>query len=353
MIEGSLRNLPLPDVFQTIVASQKSGILTLVSGIHRSRIYFDSGNIEYAHVTPGVHLGEMLVRMDLLSTKEVQDLLFHQERENAGTPLGVLAVQRELMDEDDLARALERQVLEVVSDVIGWRDGEFTFSDRSVTSSQVPTQHSFDAMRVLMEVLERLEHFREGAVAPSAVFERSGDPTKADMPPGGWEVLAVVDGRRTARSIGAEVDMTERQVYHVLHVLAEQGVIAPVPFDVEEPTILVVSASSARQRLYRLILQRARLHPVVAVDREHALTTAQEARPSAVVVDDVAGDAWEWVRELRRLPGMSHTPVVVIVDDEGGFLSRLWRPKAHTLQKPFAELEFQQLVTRLVGRSIG
>jgi DNA-binding response OmpR family regulator len=92
---------------------------------------------------------------------------------------------------------------------------------------------------------------------------------------------------------------------------------------------------------------------VVAVDREHALSAARETRPSAVVVDDVAGDAWDWVRELRRLPGMSHTPVVVIVDEEGGFLARLRRPKAHTLRKPFAELEFQQLVTRLVGRSIG
>lgn len=353
MIEGSLRNLPLPDVFQMIVASQKTGILTLESGIQRARIYFETGNIQYAHVTPGVHLGEVMVRMDFLTTKEVQGLLFHQEQENPGTPLGLLAVQRELIDREDLGRALERQVLEVIIEVIGWRDGEFNFSDRSVYASQVPTEHTFDAMKILMEVVQRLEDYREGAVDPQTVFARSGDPTKVDMPPGAWEVLSVVDGRRAARSIGAEVDMAERQVYHLLHVLAERGVISPVPFEVDEPTILVVSASSALQRLLRLALQRARLHPLVALDQAEGLRRAVDARPSAVVVDDAAGESWEFVRELRELPGMGHIPVLVILEHEGGFLAKLRRPKAHTLRKPFGELEFQQVITGLVGRSIG
>jgi hypothetical protein len=43
----------------------------------------------------------------------------------------------------------------------------------------------------------------------------------------------------------------------------------------------------------------------------------------------------------------------VLAEEDGGFFARLRRPKAHTLPKPFAELEFQQLVTGLVGRSIG
>lgn len=353
MIEGSLRNLPLTDVFQTIVASQKSGILTLVSGIQRARIYFEGGRIQYAHVTPGIHLGEVMVRMDMLTTREVQDLLYNQEPENPGTPLGLLAVRAGLIEQEDLSWALERQVLEVIVDVIAWRDGDFNFSDRSGFASQAPTEHTFDAMQILMEVVQRLDDYQEGAVAPATVFRRSGDPTKVEMPSGAWEVLAVVDGRRAARSVAAEVDMAERQVYHLLHVLEERGVIAPVPFEVDEPKVLVVSASSAMQRLLRLALQRARLQPVVVIDPEDALAKASAERPSAVVVDDRDGEGWAFVRELRGLPGMTHVPVVVLSEEEGGFFARLRRPKAHTLPKPFAELEFQQLVTGLVGRSIG
>ena len=353
MIEGSLRNLPLTDVFQTIVASQKTGILTLLAGIHRARIYFEQGRIQYAHLSPGVHLGEVMVRMDLLTTLEVQDLLRRQDHENPGTPLGLLAVHRGLIDPEDLGRALERQVLEVLVDVIAWRDGEFSFTDRSASATQVPTEHTYDAMQLLMEVIQRLDDYEEGAVDPDTVYRRAGDPTKVDMPLGGWEVLSVVDGRRTARSAAAEIDMAERQVYHLLHVLESRGVIAPVAFDIHEPVVLVVSPSSALQRLLRLALQRARLSPEIALDVDDALERAGRERPSAVVVDEQDGDGWELVREIRDLPGMAHVPIVVLVEEEAGFFARLRRPKAHTLRKPFAELEFQQLVTGLVGRSIG
>ena len=352
MIEGSLRNLPLTDVFQTIVASQKSGILTLVSGVHRARIYFEVGAIQYAHITPGVHLGEIMVRMDLLTTREVQDLLYLQRPENPGTPLGLLAIGRGLVTEEELGQALERQVLEVIVEVVAWRDGEFSFSDRGGFASQVPTEHRFDAMQILMEVAQRLDDYQEGAVAPETVFRRDGDPTKVELPPGAWEVLEVVDGRRSAESIAAEVDMAERQVYHLLHLLADSGVIAPMPFDVDAPLVLVVSSSSALQRLLRLTLQRVRIRPLVALDLEDALARARATRPNAVVVDDRDGEGWDFVREVRELPGMAHVPVVVLVEEAGGFFARLRRPKAHTLQKPFAELDFQKLVTGLVGRSV-
>ena len=353
MIEGSLRNLPLTDVFQTIVSSQKSGILTLLSGVHRARIYFEQGRIQYAHVSPGVHLGELMVRMDLLTTLEVQDLLGRQDQENPGTPLGLLAVHRGLIEREDLRRALERQVLEVLVEVIAWRDGEFSFTDRSAGATQAPTEHTYDAMQLLMEVIQRLDDYQEGAVEPDTVFRRAGDPTKVEMPPGAWEVLSVVDGRRTAQSAAAEIDMAERQVYHLLHVLQTRDVIAPVAFDIHEPVVLVVTPSSALQRLLRLTLQRARLSPEIALDVDDALQRAGRERPSAVVVDEQAGEGWELVRELRDLPGMAHVPVVVLVEEDAGFFARLRRPKAHTIQKPFAELEFQQLVTGLVGRSIG
>lgn len=352
MIEGSLRNLPLTDVFQMIVGSQKSGILTLLSGVHRARIYFELGRIQYAHLSPGVHLGEVMVRMDLLTALEVQNLLARQERENPGTPLGLLAVERDLVDAADLGRALERQVIEVLVDVITWRDGDFTFTERSVHATQVPTDHTFDAMQLLMEVVQRLDDYQEGAVAPDTVFRRAGDPTKVDMPAEAWDVLAVVDGRRTARSVAADVDLAERQVFHLLHVLASNDVIAPVPYELHEPVVLVVSPSSALQRILRLTLQRARLHPHIVLDPAKALEHARRERPSAVVIDEQVDEGWELVRQLRELPGMAHVPVVVLTEDDAGFFARLRRPKAHTLRKPFGELDLQELVTGLVGRSI-
>ncbi len=354
MIEGSLRNLPLPDVFQIVSGGQKSGILTVERGNARARIYFEQGSIQYAHIAPGVHLGEILVRMDLITTHEVQEILGRQHDENAGTPLGLMAVDMGLITEDDLRAALERQVLEVVSELMAWSDGRFNFSERSGWASQAPTSHLVDANALLMTIARRLHQFEGGNVAPDEIFVKVGDPTTVDVPVGGWEVLGYVDGKRTARSIAAELDLTERHVFYLLSVLVGLEVIGAQPFHVEDPLVLAVSPSSALQRLLRLSIQRARLRAEVALDYADALAIVAELRPSALVVDDIDGAGWEFVKNLRKQPGQGHIPVLLLVDEEPkvGFLGRVRRPRAEVMLKPFHEIEFQQVVTHLLGRSL-
>lgn len=354
MIEGSLRNLSLADVVQTASGGQKSGILTVVRGKARARIYFERGGIQYAHLSPGVHLGEILVRMDLVTTHEVQEILRRQHVENAGTPLGLMAVEMGLIGDDDLGRALERQVLEVISELMSWSDGQFNFTERSGWASQVPTNHLVDAHDLLMSVAQRLHAFESGTADPGAMFLRVGDPTKVDMPSGGWEVLGYIDGKRTARSIAAELDLTERHVFHILHVLVELGIIEAQPFDVEDPLVLAVSPSSALQRLLRLSLQRAQLRAEIAMDYAEALDTVTNLRPSALVVDDVDGGGWEFVRELRKQAGQGHLPVLLLVESEprGRLFGRPRRPRAEVMLKPFHEIDFQQVVTHLLGRTV-
>lgn len=353
MIEGSLRDAPLSDVFQIIVSGQKSGILTVVRGSARARIYFEFGRVQYAHLTPGIHLGEMLVRMDLLDTHEVQEILLKQTMENAGTPLGLMAVDQGLIENGELGSALKAQTLEVMTELMLWKSGSFSFEDRSLLASQVPTEHTLDAMMLLMEVAKRLDEWAN-RVDPGSLFERVGDPTKVTMPQGGWEVLGYVDGKRSAASIAAELDLPERAVYRILYELQQSGIIRPLPFQLEEPLVLVVSQSSALQRLMCLALQRARLRTDIAHDTAEAMTYVHAQHPRAIVLDDESENGWSFVRELRRLPAQGHLPILMLQTSEpsGGFFSRLRRPKALALKKPFHELEFQQVVTQMVGRSL-
>jgi len=356
MIEGSLHNVPLTDVFQVIVTSQKAGILTVIRGVSRARIYFDVGRIQYAHITPGVHLGEMLVRMDLLSAHEVQEILLKQTIENAGTPLGLTAIGMGFLEDPDLQDAVTRQVLEVLTELITWREGSFNFAERSQWASQVPTEHSLDAMALLMKAAQWIREWEAGSVAPESVFQRSGDPTKVRLDEEGWEVLGYVDGKRSARSIAAELDLAERHVYRLLFELLELEVIEEVPYSIEEPLILIISQSSALQRLIRLALQRARLRAHVVVDLENSMSYIRDNHPSAIVVDDVEGAGWEFVRDLRKLPGQGHLPVIVLTEasqnHSQGLFRRFRRPKANVLEKPFHEIEFQQMITQLVGKPL-
>ena len=352
MVEGSLRNVPLSDVFQIMGTGQKSGVLTVSREEGKARIYFEMGKIQYAHVTPGVHLGEILVRMEFLTSFEVQDILLRQKYENPGTPLGLTAVAMGYLDQCDLKQALRAQVTEVITDLMFWRNGSFHFAEKSPMASQVPTDHTFDAMQLLMEVIRRLDNWKEGSADPTLVYERKGDPSSLELPPVSWEVLGHVDGKRSGVSIAAEMDLSEKQVYHLLFVLERAGVIQPVTYTIEDFTILLVSPSSALQRLMRLSLRRANLVPQLTDSYVSGINYVRSKHPQMIVVDEHDGEGWEFIKDVRKLAGRSHLPIVLLSNeqDSPGFFERLKRPKAHVLEKPFRELEFQQLVSQLAGR---
>jgi CheY-like chemotaxis protein len=353
VIAGSLRNVPLADVFQIVVSGRKSGVLEVDADERHARIYFESGTIQYASLTPGVHLGEVLVRMDLLTAREVQTILAAQAEENAGAPLGHTAVRLGLLDDADLARALQRQITEVVADLIGWRDGEFAFSERDVLRTYVPTGHHVDAMMVLLEVAGHYQDEGAARVGPTAVFERAGDPTAVPLPDGAWEVLSHVDGKRSARVIASEVDLPTRQTFRVLASLEESGVIARVPFPVEEPLVLLASPSRALQRLLRLTVERVGARASIAEDGAATLASVAAQRPKAIVVDvSLTPDAWSTVRSVRQVDGLAHVPLLVLGADAGGVLARWRRARSDTMEKPFDELELQQWLMRRLGRAL-
>lgn len=129
-----------------------------------ARIYFTQGRVAYAHMRSGAHLGEVLVRMDLVTALEVQEILMTQRRESPGTLLGRMAVERGILTEDDLARAIERQAFDVVGEVLTWSDGAFEFHDVDANASQVPFGHGVDALVLLMRVIQSTEEVREVSV---------------------------------------------------------------------------------------------------------------------------------------------------------------------------------------------
>ena len=351
MIEGSLRNLPLTDVFQVVATSQKSGTLTLIRGRRQARVLFDGGRIRYAHLTPGVHLAEILVRMELVTVSEMLTLLSHQERESSSLTLGLAAVEAVYLDEKGLRSGLERQVFEVLNELLTWQSGSFSFGDELEEALQVPALKGFDAMMLLMQVAQELTDYEDGAVKPTALYQQVGDPTKVEMPASAWEVLAAVDGRRHAASVAAECDLPERQTYRLLQVLERLNVIAPAPFQVEVPLVLLLTPSNAHGRLLRLLLARSRAFPHIEAEPAAALDFLGQHHPKAIVIDDHDGAGWQFVRDARKIPGKSHLPVVVLTKTgpDRRTAGKARRAKALTLAKPFQELEFQQLLGRMVG----
>lgn len=338
MLTGRLSTVPLAEVFQVLVTGRKVGVLEVRREGQVAVLELDAGRIRYANLRPGVHLGEVMVRMELLSSDEVQAILASQANEHAGAPLGFAALRMGLVDEHDLARAVRRQVEEVVTELLTWRDGAFAFSDADVDRTYVPDGQSVDAMAVLMEAAQ-LDGGNAERTPPGAVFERLGDPTAVTLPPGAWEVLAQVDGRRSARSVAAELDMPRRRALRMLGRLEARGVIRRVTVIAPEPVVLLLGASDVQERLLALVVERSGGVPLAAASLTEAIDHARRVRPRAVVIDD-AGDGWQQVTTLRDEAGIAHLPIALLSDSERPSGLRWWRrPRADRLERPFVEAE--------------
>ncbi|MEX2500937.1 MAG: DUF4388 domain-containing protein, partial [Trueperaceae bacterium] len=240
MIEGGLRSVPLTDVLQIVTTGQKSGVLTVETDGLRARLHVERGTIRAAHLTPGVPIGELLVRMELLTAREVQELLERQRAHDGTLPLGMEAVRAGLMNDEDLQDALKRQAVEVLADLLRWRDGTFQFAERSTDHTVVPSDGGHDAMMLLMEADALRRELDQGGAEPATVFRRAGDPTTHELPEGAWDLLGLVDGILPARLVAAESDLGEERGLRVLLRLADLGVIEPVHDRAPDLVALVV-----------------------------------------------------------------------------------------------------------------
>ena len=319
--------------------------------------------MQFAHLLPGVHLGEVLVCMNLLTMQEVQEVQrFVHERDVTSSSLGLSALRLGLLDDAELQRALEAQMLEVFMELLTWKTCSFSFAERSLLASHMPTEDATDVMTLLLEVTKRLGDWNEERVEESAVFDKAADPTKLGLSEWDWEVLGYVDAVRSAASIAAELELPERQVYHLLYQLERCGAICLDPAQAQPPVVLLFSADNLIGRLMRLALRRVGLQTYVisSLNPTYGLEAVQNYRPQALVLYDgdshnlkgETASAWPLVRALRHQAGLKHLPAVMLNSDSDGLLERLRRPKATLLKNPFHELELQQSVTRLLGRSL-
>jgi hypothetical protein len=341
VIEGALREVPLTDVVQVVAAGRKDGVLRVERHDQHALLWFERGRLRAASLTGGTHLGEVFVRLDMLDVDEVQTLLAEQAAAEAPVPIGALAVTHGWIDRSDLKRALERHVVEILGVLLGWREGHFAFGEGEPPLRD-PDGPRFDPMQVLLQA----EEARAGADAldPHTVLHRVGDPTASELPPAAWELLGLIDGRRSAQAVAAESDLAEGATYGLLAELVTAGVVERVPDPVAPPLVLVISGDDTERRLLRLTLLRHGVRPHLLADVDAADAAFVERRPSAVIVDARLAP-WTWLRALRRRAEGSHVPVLLLGEIDAPRWVPTWGrwrgPDVDRLARPYREADVQ------------
>ncbi len=124
---GRLEDLALPDIFQIISLSKKTGTLIVSSRKGTGMVVFKNGQvIQAASDSIRDSLGNILVSQGMLDEAALARALALQKRE-ADMPLGMILVEMGAVSTQTLETVVRKQIEEIIYDLLSWEEGFFNF----------------------------------------------------------------------------------------------------------------------------------------------------------------------------------------------------------------------------------
>jgi hypothetical protein len=292
-LEGSIDAFSLPDIFQLLSFTKKTGGLHLAHGGSDGVVFFAGGQVTGASSDSSRQpLARRLVGSGTVSDDALSAAV---GAASAGDGVGVVRALLEhgAVDAELLRRAATDQSVDAVFDLLRWESGDFAFvmdepnpDDVGVTLAVETVLEDAESRKGSWEAVSQLVPSSDAVLAMPVVLAADPHVTREE-----WSLLALVDGRR---SVGDLVDLTGSGQYAVVSTLAAlvgRGLleVRPAPgsegdLDAEDHVAVVVR----RQKLLAA-LEGEPFVPTPAVLQEavRAGTVVPEAEPSDVVAPEV------------------------------------------------------------------
>jgi len=203
-LQGRIERFTLPEILQLIATSRKSGTLGIQKDDSIVMVYFREGNVVYGYgPRQTFHLGQLLKERGVISDQQLQEAVGLQAKSENSKRLGEIMVSRSYIDRADLQQVVTKQVEELLYSLLAWQSGSFKFyEDQFPTEEEITVQLSVE--NVILEGLRRVDEMnmvRETLPDLEAVFSisasQAGRTRDISLKAGEWNVMALVDGRRT------------------------------------------------------------------------------------------------------------------------------------------------------------
>ncbi len=183
---GRLEDLALPDIFQIISLSKKTGTLVVRSRRGTGMVVFKDGQvIQAASDSIRDSLGNILVSQGMLNEAALSKALALQKQE-PDKPLGMILMDMGAVAAQTLQSVIRKQIEEIIYDLLDWEEGFFNFELGEIVPKdtiEIDTQEfllksGISAEYLLMEGTRILDERRKDEKKPAAAR-----PTPAPAPP--------------------------------------------------------------------------------------------------------------------------------------------------------------------------
>jgi hypothetical protein len=219
-LEGSLDAFSLPDIFQLLSFTKKTGALHITGAAAKGVVHFAAGSVTgAASDVSRQSLGRRLVGSGLLDDAALATVLESVANDPA-LGLGKAAHDAGVVDDGVLHEQVVEQATDAVFDLLRWTRGDFAFLADEPNPDDLGV--SLNVEEVIAEGRRRLEEWEsltKAVPAPDAVvsvvLKPAADATELTAEE--WAMLALADGHRTVADL---VRLTGRGEFATVRTLA-------------------------------------------------------------------------------------------------------------------------------------
>lgn len=240
LLQGNLREFSLPNIFQLVKMSAKTGALTIRREGEWGRIYFRAGLIYYAFAVPQLlPVGERLVKVGQITPDQLKEALAEQKADHANARLGTILLRQGLIERSALETAVREQIEDATFNFFSWIEGEFEFSaDETISDEDIFVELNVE--NVIMEGCRRIDEWDLIFAALGSLErvphlshdERIDERGEVKLTPDEWRVVCRVDGRRDVNTVLHDCGLDRFHSAKVIYGLYSGGLLT-----VSEPVI--------------------------------------------------------------------------------------------------------------------
>ena len=227
-LEGSLEAFSLPDIFQLLSFTKKTGALHITGSSGRGVVYFATGSVTGATSDTGRQaLGRRLVGAGLVDDEQLAAAV-ERVQEDPGTGFGRALHDAGAVDDGVLHDLVTEQAKDAVFDLLRWSQGDFAFVDDVNPDDlgvALPVEDVITEGRARLEAWEALTRTVPSPDSVVAVTLRPGDET-VSLEADEWALLALVDGRSSVADLVRVSGRGEFATVNTLASMAGRGLVA-------------------------------------------------------------------------------------------------------------------------------
>jgi CheY-like chemotaxis protein len=234
ILSGDLSCISIAEVLQMLELQRQTGALSIASPSSEITLYIRDGMLDLAQargLPAWYRLGRYFVRQNVITQEELSHFLEH--RAGSKRLIGDALLQLDMVTEAQVSDALKMQTSELVYEVVGWKQGRFTFTRDTMSPEATLAQLGLMPGGIVMEGFRRVDEWRliEGSFDFDDTLQRDSGAVErlsgslAELTEQERKVLDAIDGKRTVRQILDHVHGSTFDVCKILYQFLNSRVV--------------------------------------------------------------------------------------------------------------------------------